>query len=90
MPKSGWIAFIVLMTAIAGWSVYRDIHLEQQYPSDLRNRVVGARLEKDHASPYFYTWKTGDPLRYYDPSNWQQPGDSTMVSNITGLSLIHI
>ena len=79
----------MLMTAIAGWSAYRDIHIEQQYPSDLRNRVVGARLEKDHASPYFYTWKAGDPVRYYDPSNWQKPGDSTMVSNITGTPFLH-
>ena len=89
MPsKSGWIAFTVIFIAILGWSVYRDIHIEQQYTSDLRNRVVGARLEKDHASPYYYTWKPGDRMRYYDPSN-QQEGDSMQLSNITGTPFLH-
>jgi len=34
---------------------------------DLRNRVVGARIIEDGGSPYFYKWKPGDPVRYYDP-----------------------
>lgn len=28
-------------------SINRDIDLEKQYPADLRNRVVGARLQKE-------------------------------------------
>ncbi|HSC40370.1 MAG TPA: hypothetical protein VLD19_20945, partial [Chitinophagaceae bacterium] len=90
MPvKSSWIAFIILFTVVFGWSVYRDIHIEQQYTADLRNRVVGARLEKEHASPYFYTWSPGDPIRYYDPSNISQPANDLHVANITATPFFH-
>jgi hypothetical protein len=89
MSKPGWIALLIAFTAIAGWSVYRSIQIEQQYTADLRNRVVGARLQKDHASPYFYTWLPGDAIRYYDPCNQPQPGDSLVVSNITGTPFLH-
>src|SRR5882757_9018257 len=90
MPvKPSWIALIILFTAIFGWSVYRDIHIEQQYTADLRNRVVGARLEKEHASPYFYTWAQGDPIRYYDPNNIAQPANPLRVSNITATPFFH-
>lgn len=34
---------------------------------DLRNRVVGARLQMDGKSPYFYNWRPEHGLRYYDP-----------------------
>lgn len=40
-----------------------------EYPmiyNDLRNRVVGARLMKDGLEPYFYIWKSTEPMRYYD------------------------
>jgi len=90
MPvKPGWIAFIIIVTAVIGWSVYRDIQIEQQYTADLRNRIVGARLEKEHASPYFYNWSPGDPIRYYDPSNIAQPSNPLHVSNITGTPFFH-
>jgi len=90
MPvKPGWIAFTVIFMAILGWSVYRDIQIEQQYTADLRNRIVGARLEKEHASPYFYTWQQGDPIRYYDPSNISQPANPLHVSNITATPFFH-
>jgi len=89
MSKPVWIALLIAFAAVAGWSVYRSIQIERLYPSDLRNRVVGARLQKDHASPYFYTWSAGDPIRYYDPCNQPQPGDSLVVSNITGTPFLH-
>src|SRR3954454_15695125 len=90
MPvKPGWIAFTVIIIVVFGWSVYRDIQIEQQYTADLRNRIVGARLEKDHASPYFYNWQQGDTIRYYDPSNIGQPSNYLRVSNITATPFFH-
>ena len=76
---------IVFCSALLCWAVYRDIHLEKQYAGDLRNRVVGARMQKDGLSPYFYKWKQGDGLRYYDPHNF----DSLQVSNVTGSPFFH-
>jgi hypothetical protein len=65
--KPLWIVFITLCAALLAWCVYRDIMLESQYTNDLRNRIVGARLEKDHISPYFYQWSMKDGVRYYNP-----------------------
>ena len=49
------------------YALTRDIRYSREYMGDLRNRVVGARIIEDGGSPYFYKWKPGDPLRYYDP-----------------------
>lgn len=57
------------MCALA-WTITRDSHLIKLKTGDIRNRVVGARLQKDNQSPYFYKWKTGDSIRYYDPANF--------------------
>lgn len=76
----GALAVICLLFAI-----YRDIGYQKFYPGDLRNRVVGARLQKDGRSPYFYKWKTGEGTRYYDISNF----DSFKVSNITASPFFH-
>lgn len=65
--------------------VWRDIQLEKQYTGDLRNRIVGARLQKDGQLPYFYKWKPQDSLRYYDPQNF----DTLKVSNITATPFLH-
>lgn len=46
---------------------YRDVQIEKKYPQDLRNRVVGSRLQADGKSPYFYQWNPQDGSRYYDP-----------------------
>jgi hypothetical protein len=51
----------------------------------LRNRIVGARLQKDGIPPYFYKWKSEDGLRYYDPQNF----DTLKVSNITATPFLH-
>ncbi len=86
MPaKFSWIAVIIFFALVFSWSVYRDIHLEKRYAGDLRNRVVGARLQKDGRSPYFYKWKQGDGTRYYDPNNF----DSLRVANITASPFFH-
>jgi hypothetical protein len=53
----------ILVWALAFWQTV------DEYPmiyNDLRNRVVGARLMKDGLEPYFFIWKPGDPMRYYD------------------------
>ncbi len=76
---------VLLCAAVFSWSFYRDMQLEKHYTGDLRNRVVGARMQKDGLSPYFYKWKTGDGFRYYDPNNF----DSLRVSNITASPFFH-
>ena len=77
---------LLLLSAIAiCWCIYRDVHIERGYTGDLRNRVVGARLQKDGHSPYFYKWKTNEGLRYYDPQNF----DTLHVSNITATPFFH-
>ncbi|HTL07917.1 MAG TPA: glycosyltransferase 87 family protein, partial [Chitinophagaceae bacterium] len=76
---------LFLCTMVLCWAIYRDIHLEKQYAGDLRNRVVGARMQKDGLSPYFYKWKNGDGLRYYDPDNF----DSLQVANVTASPFFH-
>lgn len=73
-----WMVALVA-ALVLGWTIYRDVQIEKIYPSDLRNRVVGARLQKDGKMPYFYKWKPADGLRYYDPTNF----DTLKVSNIT-------
>jgi len=67
------------------WAIPRDIRYTRAYPVDLRNRVVGARLEKDGRLPYFYKWRPGDGLRYYDPRNF----DNWKASNITASPFFH-
>jgi hypothetical protein len=76
---------IVLLIATVVFCFLRDMQHEKQYTSDLRNRVVGARLEKDGLLPYFYKWKPENNLRYYDPANF----DSFKVSNITATPFFH-
>lgn len=88
LSKSAGLALVLLLLAL-GYCIYRDIHLEQQYTSDLRNRVVGARLEMEHISPYFYTWRPGDPVRYYDPNNIQWQDDSVAISKNTATPFLH-
>ncbi len=81
------VLFGVLLIGIISlcWSVYRDIQIEKLYPSDLRNRIVGARLQKDGRMPYFHKWKPADGLRYYDPQNF----DTLKVSTSTASPYFH-
>ncbi|MEJ7611987.1 MAG: glycosyltransferase family 87 protein [Ferruginibacter sp.] len=79
---------ILNMFVLAGiftHSVCRDIELEKQYTGDLRNRVVGSRLQADGIPPYFYKWHTGEGFRYFDPQN----NDGYKVSNITASPFFH-
>jgi len=83
--KRVYILLLVLSSITICWSIYRDVHIERGYTGDLRNRIVGARLQKDGHSPYFYKWKNGEGLRYYDPQNF----DTLKVSNITASPFFH-
>ncbi|MGC4036718.1 MAG: glycosyltransferase 87 family protein [Chitinophagaceae bacterium] len=85
MHRIIYIIIIIAAFSSLGWCVYRDVQIEKQYPGDLRNRIVGARLQKDGIPPYFHKWKIGDDLRYYDPQNF----DSLKVSNITATPFFH-
>jgi hypothetical protein len=84
LQKTNWIILIILSVCTFFFCIRRDIELEKQYPGDLRNRIVGARLQKDGHPPYFYKWSPGS-LRYYDPQNF----DSLKVSNITATPFLH-
>jgi hypothetical protein len=82
----------LFLAGLLAHSIYRDVQLEKQYPGDLRNRVVGARLQKDGILPYFYHWNldtvAGHQVsRYMDPGNFVlQKGDP---SNITASPFFH-
>jgi len=80
-----WLLIFFAGLLVLGWSIPRDIRYNRAYPVDLRNRVVGARLEKDGRLPYFYKWRPGDGLRYYDPRNF----DHWKASNITASPFLH-
>lgn len=76
-PK--WLVILSAGILILTYSISRDIRYSKEYPGDLRYRVVGARLVKDGSLPYFYKWKKGDGIRYYDPDNF----DILKAANIT-------
>jgi hypothetical protein len=77
---------VVFIVWILVHSVNRDIKLESHYPSDLRNRVVGARLEKDGILPYDYLWNPKDGERYFDPANRHT---ASAPGNITASPFFH-
>jgi len=75
-----WTSIIGLGLPLFVFALLRDIHYTREYPGDLRNRIVGARIISDGHSPYFYKWKEGDGLRYYDPDNFDTLKPSVMTS----------
>jgi hypothetical protein len=86
--KNKWIILnLLILLIVLSYSINRDLHLEKQYSWDLRNRIVGARLQKDGKLPYFFHWKQADYPRYADPYNSQ---DSTLPAcNITATPFFH-
>jgi Glycosyltransferase family 87 len=90
MKYPGKIIFIlngILLLALLTHSIYRDVHLEKQYTVDLRNRVVGARLQKDGKLPYNYKYQQADGLRYFDFQNLNN--DTAGISNVTASPFFH-
>lgn len=66
-------------------NLVRDLQLEERQTGDLRNRIIGARLQKDGLSPYFYKWKKGEGTRYYDSYN----DNNSRVSSCTASPFFH-
>lgn len=90
MKHPGKIIYIlngILLVALLTHSIYRDIHIEKQYTVDLRNRVVGARLQKDRKLPYNYSFQPIEGPRYFDIQNYNR--DSSGVSNVTASPFFH-
>lgn len=94
-----WFFNLGLLIMVLGHSIYRDIKLDDQFPTDLRNRIVGARLQKDGKLPYHYHWSIQDGIRYYnsDESYWltaegryteKNPG-AAPINRITGSPFFH-
>jgi hypothetical protein len=65
-----WILLAVGAVWILAHAIRRDIRYDDEYPGDLRNRIVGARLIEDGRDPYFHKWKKAEGIRYYDPENF--------------------
>jgi hypothetical protein len=80
-----WICLAIVATVLLWYALKRDIRYSREYMGDLRNRVVGARIIEDGGSPYFYKWKPGDSVRYYDP----QAFDSYIPSICTSTPFLH-
>ncbi|MBX2925053.1 MAG: DUF2029 domain-containing protein [Chitinophagaceae bacterium] len=80
------IAGIIICLAGLCYTIYRDAGLQKDSSiGDLRNRVAGARLQKDGLIPYMYKWKKGDELKYFDVY-----GDySDEIGAITGTPFFH-
>lgn len=76
---------VLVAIGILIYSIRRDIALEKTYPGDLRNRIVGARLQMDGIPPYFYHWDSTAPIRYYDPTGYNH----VVISNITSTPYLH-
>lgn len=79
------LGILFILCGICLWKVInRDLILLKISTADLRNRVVGARLQKDGKDPYYFKWTENDGLRYYDPFNI----DSLYISNIDRKSVV--
>jgi Glycosyltransferase family 87 len=77
---------LLTIVMVIAYCFIRDTKIEKQYCGDLRNRIVGARLQLDGKLPYFYKWQAKDGVKYYDPQNF----DSLKVSNITASPFMHV
>jgi len=84
IKKGSFLLLIAVITFLI-YFINRDIKIESQYTGDLRNRVVGARLQMDGKLPYFFKWKSLADNRYLDYQNY----DSNQVSNITASPFFH-
>ena len=60
------LAIAAAVITIVGFFI--DLRNTLNYPgTDLRNRVVGARLALDGIDPYFFKWRPGLSEQFYDP-----------------------
>lgn len=84
MSKLNRVILFISVFLLAN-NLVRDLQLADRQVGDLRNRIVGARLQKDGLSPYFYKWKKGEGTRHYDPFN----EDGWRVSMCTASPFFH-
>ena len=60
------LAIAAILISVIGFLV--DLHSTLTYPgSDLRSRVVGARLMLEGIDPYLFKWQPGLSELFYDP-----------------------
>jgi hypothetical protein len=81
------VLVIVILLSVTSfcWCLYRDIEIEKHYPGDLRNRILGSRLQMDGISPYYYRWDSSSGTRYYDP----EAAYTRKFSNVTATPFFH-
>ena len=67
--KTKYVKFLLILAiAITVIGFMFDLKSTFTYPgTDLRNRVVGARLALEGIDPYFFKWHPGLPKIFYDP-----------------------
>lgn len=81
-----WIVICLIAVTVVGYAINRDMNLIEHPVGDLRNRVAGARLQKDGYIPYIYEWQNGDEKKYFDSE-----GDySSVINEITATPFFHI
>jgi hypothetical protein len=67
MKKTFIVLFSIVCVVTLFFFIRRDIRqVDQQWPGDFRNRVVGARLQLAGKLPYFYHWNPADGTRFLD------------------------
>ncbi len=76
---------ILLFCLVVAYCFVRDMRIERQYTSDLRNRIVGARLQAAGKMPYSYKWQKGDDLHFFIPNK----PDSVTITTITASPFLH-
>ncbi|MBX3252571.1 MAG: DUF2029 domain-containing protein [Chitinophagaceae bacterium] len=86
MANKLWIVACTICLAGVSCAIYRDTDLRKYSTQlDFRNRIAGARLQKDGLIPYMYEWKKGDELKYFDTY-----GDySSQIGLITATPFFH-
>ncbi|MEM7760885.1 MAG: hypothetical protein AAF298_22560, partial [Cyanobacteria bacterium P01_A01_bin.40] len=59
---------MITVTIVSIIGLIADLHNTLIYPgTDLRNRVVGARLMLKGIDPYFFKWHPRLSVKFYDP-----------------------
>ncbi len=76
---------LLLFAFVIVYTLVRDMRIERQYTSDLRNRIVGSRLQAAGKMPYSYKWQKGDDLRFCIPNK----PDSVTITTITASPFFH-
>ncbi|RYY85536.1 MAG: DUF2029 domain-containing protein [Chitinophagaceae bacterium] len=81
-----------VLLLLCGISIAQGIRYTRDYGgTDLRTRVVGARLLAAGKSPYFYKWEPGEPEQWIvTPHHPRRPAEVNGVSVAPGLLYLHM